>query len=75
MQLLRLAHLLRVESSDAADRDSQVFMVLAEAALHMNDATYAYQYCQQLVSAGYSQAWTVCMDLAEHKDFSDITAK
>jgi hypothetical protein len=74
-QLLRLAHLLRVPAKDSGDRDGQVLLVLTQAALGAKDWAFAHQYCQQLVTAGYGPAWTICVDLAEQEDFKDIDAK
>ena len=50
-------------------------MVLTQAALAAHDLSFADQCCQQLMQAGYEQAWTVCVDLAEQEDFKDIAAK
>ncbi|XP_025077701.1 neuroblastoma-amplified sequence-like [Pomacea canaliculata] len=74
-KLLRLAHLLRVEARDSAECDSKVLMLLTQAALAAGDTTFAYQCCQQLMTANYPPAWTVCVDLAEQESFKDVQAK
>ncbi|KAK7477823.1 hypothetical protein BaRGS_00030901 [Batillaria attramentaria] len=74
-KLLRLAHLLRVDAKDSAERDGKVLLVLAQAALAADDTEFAHQYCQRLVTASFGPAWTVCVDLAEKEAFKDIAAK
>ncbi|XP_076465960.1 NBAS subunit of NRZ tethering complex-like isoform X2 [Babylonia areolata] len=74
-KMLRLAHLLRVEGKDSAERDGKVLLLLTQAALSAGDTTFAHQCCQQLVTASYGPAWTVCVDLAEQESFKDIAAK
>lgn len=50
-------------------------MLLTQAALGAGDTTFAYQCCQQLMTANYPPAWTVCVDLAEQESFKDVQAK
>ena len=75
VQLLQLAHLLRVPAVDKQDRHGQVLLLLAKAALCNNDVSTGYSYCHQLVLSGYGAACSVCIDLAEKEALTDTSAK
>ena len=43
--------------------------------LQNEDFVYAYEICEELMSAGHGAAWDVCVDLATHPAFQNFHAK
>ncbi|XP_046551537.1 LOW QUALITY PROTEIN: neuroblastoma-amplified sequence-like [Haliotis rubra] len=74
-RLLRLGHLLRIPGDTRAERDGKVWKLIGEAAVKARDYEFAEDCCNQLMSVGSPEAWTLCVDLAEQEDFSNIKAK
>uniref|UniRef100_A0A4W6EHA4 NBAS subunit of NRZ tethering complex n=1 Tax=Lates calcarifer TaxID=8187 RepID=A0A4W6EHA4_LATCA len=73
--LLSLASLLRVAGDDEATRKGQVLTLLAEQALQCLDFKASYIHCQDLMAAGYSQAWEVCSLLGQCEGYGDLEAR
>ncbi|XP_048258558.1 NBAS subunit of NRZ tethering complex-like isoform X1 [Haliotis rufescens] len=74
-KLLRLGHLLRIPGDTRAKRDGKVWKLIGEAAVKARDYEFGEDCCNQLISVGSAEAWTLCVDLAEQEDFSNIKAK
>ncbi|XP_044232160.1 neuroblastoma-amplified sequence [Thunnus albacares] len=73
--LLNLASLLRVAGDDETTRKGQVLTLLAEQALQCLDFKASYIHCQDLMAAGYSQAWEVCSLLGQCEGYEDLDAR
>ena len=74
-RLLRLAFLLRACKGDQKEIEAEVYVRIAQTALHRGDLEVAGQMCTKLRLGNHSIGWQVSSKLAQLEDYTDLDMK
>lgn len=70
-QLFRLAHLLRISSSDKNTQRGKVLVLLSDAAFSHQDFTSSWDFCKEIIDSGYGPGWQACENVGLCDDYAD----
>ncbi|XP_067139001.1 NBAS subunit of NRZ tethering complex-like [Centruroides vittatus] len=74
-KLLRLSYFLRVCGQDKQQREGKVLSLIAEVAFEAKDYQDCYNICQQLMTGGHEEGWSICQKMGSCNEFKNIEAK